>query len=34
MAIINLFVASGHAKVVMDIIKEQGDEVGSLRKVY
>ncbi len=30
MAIINLFGASGHAKVVMDIIKAQGDEVGCL----
>ncbi len=30
MATINLFGASGHAKVVMDIIKAQGDEVGCL----
>jgi len=30
MEIINLFGASGHAKVVMDIIKAQGDEVGCL----
>lgn len=31
MATINLFGASGHAKVIMDIIRAQGDEVG---KVY
>ncbi len=30
MATINLFGASGHAKVVMDIIKAQGDKVGVL----
>lgn len=30
MATINLFGASGHAKVVMDIIEAQGDEVGTL----
>lgn len=30
MATINLFGASGHAKVVMDIITAQGDEVGCL----
>ncbi len=30
MATINLFGASGHAKVVMDIIKAQGDDVGCL----
>lgn len=30
MATINLFGASGHAKVVMDIITAQGDEVGYL----
>jgi len=30
MAIINLFGASGHAKVVIDIITAQGDEVGCL----
>lgn len=30
MATINLFGASGHAKVVMDIIAAQGDEVGCL----
>lgn len=30
MAIINLFGASGHAKVVMDIIAAQGDDVGCL----
>jgi len=30
MAIINLFGASGHAKVIMDIIKAQGDDVGCL----
>ncbi len=30
MAIINLFGASGHAKVVMDIIVAQGDEVGNM----
>ncbi len=30
MATINLFGASGHSKVVMDIIKAQGDEVGCL----
>jgi len=30
MAIINLFGASGHAKVIMDIIKAQGNEVGCL----
>lgn len=30
MAIINLFGASGHAKVIMDIIYERGDEVGCL----
>jgi len=30
MATINLFGASGHAKVVMDIIRAQGDEVGCL----
>lgn len=30
MATINLFGASGHAKVVMDIIKAQGDKVGCL----
>lgn len=30
MAIINLFGASGHAKVVMDIINAQGDNVGCL----
>jgi len=30
MAVINLFGASGHAKVIMDIIKAQGDEVGRL----
>jgi len=30
MAIINLFGASGHAKVIMDIIKAQGDKVGCL----
>lgn len=30
MATINLFGASGHAKVIMDIISEQGDEVGCL----
>lgn len=30
MAIINLFGASGHAKVVMDIINCQGDDVGCL----
>lgn len=30
MATINLFGASGHAKVVMDIIASQGDEVGCL----
>lgn len=30
MAIINLFGASGHAKVVMDIIRAQGDEIGCL----
>lgn len=29
-ATINLFGASGHAKVIMDIIKAQGDEVGCL----
>lgn len=31
MATINLFGASGHAKVIMDIIRAQGDDVG---KVY
>ena len=30
MAIINLFGASGHAKVIMDIIEAQGDSVGVL----
>lgn len=30
MATINLFGASGHAKVIMDIIEAQGDYVGSL----
>ncbi len=30
MATINLFGASGHAKVVMDIVKAQGDKVGCL----
>lgn len=30
MAIINLFGASGHAKVIMDIIEAQGDSVGCL----
>ncbi len=30
MATINLFGASGHAKVIMDIIKAQGDKVGCL----
>lgn len=30
MAIINLFGASGHAKVIMDIITAQGNEVGCL----
>ncbi len=30
MATINLFGASGHAKVIMDIIKAQGDDVGCL----
>lgn len=30
MATINLFGASGHAKVIMDIIKAQGDSVGCL----
>ncbi len=30
MATINLFGASGHAKVIMDIIKAQGDKVGYL----
>lgn len=30
MAIINLFGASGHAKVIMDIVHAQGDEVGML----
>lgn len=30
MATINLFGASGHAKVVMDVIKAQGDEVGCI----
>lgn len=30
MATINLFGASGHAKVVMDIVKAQGDDVGCL----
>ena len=30
MATINIFGASGHAKVVMDIIAAQGDEVGAL----
>lgn len=30
MATINLFGASGHAKVVMDIIRAQGDDVGAL----
>lgn len=30
MATINLFGASGHAKVIMDIIKAQGDETGLL----
>lgn len=30
MAIINLYGASGHAKVVMDIIEAQGDQVGCL----
>jgi len=30
MATINLFGASGHAKVIMDIIMAQGDEVGCL----
>ena len=30
MATINLFGASGHAKVIMDIIKAQGNEVGCL----
>jgi len=30
MATINLFGASGHAKVIMDIIRAQGDEVGRL----
>jgi len=30
MAIINLFGASGHAKVIMDIIKAQGNKVGCL----
>lgn len=30
MSTINLFGASGHSKVVMDIIKAQGDEVGCL----
>lgn len=30
MATINLFGASGHAKVVMDVIKAQGDDVGCL----
>ncbi len=30
MATINLFGASGHAKVIMDIIEAQGDEVGCL----
>lgn len=30
MATINLFGASGHAKVIMDIIKAQGDAVGCL----
>lgn len=30
MATINLFGASGHAKVIMDIVKAQGDNVGCL----
>ena len=30
MATINLFGASGHAKVIMDIIEAQGDAVGVL----
>lgn len=30
MAIINLFGASGHAKVIMDIVNAQGDKVGRL----
>lgn len=34
MATINLFGASGHAKVVMDIITAQGDEVGCLYDDY
>lgn len=30
MAIINLFGASGHAKVIMEIVSAQGDEIGML----